>query len=205
MLKRIRVLIPYRIKKCILNTLYFFTTKITTPRMVWGYSNPTSKIQCPNTRVSNTVIFNHQEKITLNDNVYVGHFSILDGTGGLIIEEGVQLAGWNGIYTHSSHISIRLYGKHYQDVSEDKKIGYIIKPVTIGKYAFIGAGAIVLPGVSVGKGSLVAAGSIVKNNVDAFQIVSGNPAVAVGSTKKIDAEYLLDPIVREWYEEWQLN
>jgi len=172
--------------------------------MIWGYEDSNGAWR-ERTRVSDTVYFNHPEKVSIGSNVFIGHFSILDGTGKLTIEEGVQLAGWNGVYTHSSHIAIRLYGKHYQDVSEESKKGYIVKPVNISRYAFIGAGAVILPGVSIGQGALVAAGSIVKRDVEDFQIVAGTPAIHIGTTKTIDAEYLKDPIIKSWYEEWHKN
>lgn len=50
------------------------------------------------------------------------------------------------------------------------------QPVVIRKKAFIGAGAILLPGVEVGEGAVVAAGSIVTKSVEPYQTVAGNPA-----------------------------
>lgn len=51
--------------------------------------------------------------------------------------------------------------------------------VTIGRGAFVGAGALILPGVSVGEGAVVAAGSVVTKSVPAFTMVQGNPASPV--------------------------
>ena len=174
------------------------------PKMLYGYSDSAGGWQA-RTRISDTVSLYRRENIHISDNVYIGHFCVLDGTNELVIEEGVQLAGWNGIYTHSSHIAIRLYGGHYQDIPESKKIGYRMGNVSIGRYSFVGAGAKVFSGVSIGKGALVAANSVVTRTVEDFQIVSGNPAVVTGDTRKLDAKYLKDPQLREWYEEWQKN
>ena len=176
--------------------------RIKTPRMISGYMDSSGEWR-PKTRISDTAFFYHQENIKIGNNVFVGHYTIIDGTGGLEIGEGTQLAAWAGIFTHSSHIAIRIYGKHYQDVPESEKQGYAIKNVTIGKYVFIGARALVLPGVSIGDGALVAAGSIVRKDVNAFDIVSGNPAEVVGDTRKVDKPYLEDPKIKSWYEEWQ--
>lgn len=49
-------------------------------------------------------------------------------------------------------------------------------PVVIDDYVWLGARAMILPGVILGKGSVAAAGSVVTRNVDAFTIVGGNPA-----------------------------
>jgi len=51
-----------------------------------------------------------------------------------------------------------------------------IQRVTIGHDAWIGHGAIILPGINVGNGSVVAAGSVVTKDVAPYSIVAGNPA-----------------------------
>jgi maltose O-acetyltransferase len=49
-------------------------------------------------------------------------------------------------------------------------------PVSIGSGAWLGARAIILPGVSVGDGAVVAAGAVVNRAVPADQLVAGIPA-----------------------------
>jgi len=49
-------------------------------------------------------------------------------------------------------------------------------PITIEEDAWIGAGAIILPGVTIGSGAIVGAGSVVTKNVDPYVIVAGAPA-----------------------------
>ena len=50
------------------------------------------------------------------------------------------------------------------------------KPVHIGRRAWIGAGAAILPGVTVGENAVVGAGSVVTHDVEPNTIVAGNPA-----------------------------
>ena len=50
-------------------------------------------------------------------------------------------------------------------------------PVMIGDNVWIGAGAIILPGVIIGDNSVVAAGAVVTKSVMQGTLVAGNPAV----------------------------
>ena len=50
------------------------------------------------------------------------------------------------------------------------------KKVTIGDNVWIGANALIMPGITVGQGSVIAAGAIVTKDVPDFAIVGGNPA-----------------------------
>jgi acetyltransferase-like isoleucine patch superfamily enzyme len=54
-----------------------------------------------------------------------------------------------------------------------------VQGVTIERDAFVGAGALILPGVVIGEGAVVAAGSVVTRSVAPFTMVQGNPAVPV--------------------------
>jgi acetyltransferase-like isoleucine patch superfamily enzyme len=50
------------------------------------------------------------------------------------------------------------------------------KPINIGRNVWIGFDSCILPGVSIGEGSIVGARSVVKDDVEPFTIVAGNPA-----------------------------
>jgi len=201
-IKGLKKITPNPAKRFVRAKLNHLIGTIKAPRMVWGYRDSTG-VWRPRTRISDTVFMYHPERIRIRDNVFVWHYTILDGTGELEIGEGSQIGAWVGIFTHSSHIAIRIYGNHYQEVPEQQKKGYPVSSVKIGKYVFIGAGAKILPGVTIGNGALVAAGSIVSKDVGEFEIVSGNPAEVIGDTKRLDKRYLKYPQLMEWYNEWQ--
>ncbi len=52
--------------------------------------------------------------------------------------------------------------------------------IDIGADAFVGACAIVLPGITIGEGAVVGAGSVVTKDVEPWTIVAGNPAKPIG-------------------------
>lgn len=56
------------------------------------------------------------------------------------------------------------------------KIINLALPITIEDKAWIGAGAIIMPGITIGEGAMVAAGSVVTRDVAPGTVVAGNPA-----------------------------
>jgi len=62
----------------------------------------------------------------------------------------------------------------------DPSLQLVTKPITIGKNSFIGARAMILPGVCIGDQAIVGAMSLVSKDVPDHQIVAGNPAKKIG-------------------------
>jgi maltose O-acetyltransferase len=52
----------------------------------------------------------------------------------------------------------------------------IAKPIVIEDKAWLGGGAILLPGVTIGRNAVVGAGAVVSRDVPANTVVAGNPA-----------------------------
>lgn len=63
------------------------------------------------------------------------------------------------------------------------RLPLMIGDILIDKNVFIGAKAIILPGVSLGEGSVVGAGSVVTKDVKPWEIVAGNPAKFIKKRK----------------------
>lgn len=170
------------------------------PRMVWGWWDPLDGFR-RDTRVSNHCVIFEPQRLRLGDHVFVGHFSVLDASHGLTIEEGCQIGFFTGLFTHSSHVAIRLYGRDY--ARQVQKQAYFTAAVHVGAFSFIGAHAIVLPGSRIGKGSLVAAYSQVDGEFPDFAVLAGQPAKVVGDTRKLDQHWLTKhPELRASYEAW---
>jgi acetyltransferase-like isoleucine patch superfamily enzyme len=58
---------------------------------------------------------------------------------------------------------------------------HLASSIMVESRVWIGANALVLPGVTLGRGSVVAAGAVVTNDVAAGHIVAGVPARVVGT------------------------
>lgn len=56
-----------------------------------------------------------------------------------------------------------------------------VAPVVLRRGCYVGAGALVLPGVTVGERAVVAAGAVVTRDVAPGTIVAGSPARAIGT------------------------
>jgi galactoside O-acetyltransferase len=61
--------------------------------------------------------------------------------------------------------------------------------VRIGKNCWIGAGALVMPGVTIGEGSVIGAGSVVTRDVPANVVAVGNPCRVLRPVGERDRQF----------------
>jgi acetyltransferase-like isoleucine patch superfamily enzyme len=156
------------------------------PFMVYGYYDVESRSFRKYTRISSSVSIMNRKALSIGDDVWVWHHSILDATEGLVIEKGCQIGAWVGIFTHGSESAIRLLGEQFVHIPNLERGGYTRGAVKIGAFTFIGAGSVVLPGVTIGKGCLVGTGALVTRDVPDYSIVVGAPAKIKGTTIDLD-------------------
>lgn len=62
-------------------------------------------------------------------------------------------------------------------------------PVVIGKNCWIGAGAVIVPGVTIGDNTVIGAGSIVTRDIPANVVAVGNPCRVLREISGHDREY----------------
>jgi galactoside O-acetyltransferase len=79
-----------------------------------------------------------------------------------LIGPGVVFRTANHNY-HDRNTLIRLQGHSSADIIVEKDV-------------WIGANAVILPGVTIGRGSVVGAGAVVTRNVESYSVVAGVPA-----------------------------
>lgn len=169
------------------------------PFMIYGYYNKVQKKFCKLTRISSSAVLIEKINLDIDDNAWVWHYTILDASNGIKIGRGCQIGAWVGIFSHSSHIAIRLLGEKYIEIDKTQRTGYQRGPVEIGEYTFIGAHSIILPDVKIGKGCIVGAKSMVTKSFPDYSIVSGNPAEVIGDTRTLDRKFLKNAEVQKTY------
>lgn len=62
-------------------------------------------------------------------------------------------------------------------------------PIHIGKNCWLGAGAIVLPGVTIGENTVIGAGSVVTKDIPANVVAAGNPCRVMREINDHDKQY----------------
>lgn len=107
------------------------------------------------------------EKVRLGHHVGVGYNSILNGRGGIVLEN-FALLGDNNVLATSSH---PVEGVHFHNFWEE--------PITIRENAWLGANVVVLPSVTIGENSVVGAGAVVTEDIPPNSVAVGVPARVV--------------------------
>jgi len=132
------------------------------------------------------------EQISIGDHVRIDDFCLLSGK--IEIGSFIHISAYTALY---ARYGIKL--EDYTTVSarvmifsqnDDYSGSYMTNPmipdklrnvsggqVTIEKYAIVGAGSIILPGVTLHEGAAVGAMSLVNKDIEAWSIYAGVPAV----------------------------
>ncbi len=110
------------------------------------------------------------DRIKIGDNVFINSNSLLMARGGITIEDDVMFAA-----------NVQLLSNNHDEY--DRQV-LTCKPIHIKKGAWIGAGASILPGVTIGKYAIVGAGAIVTKDVGDYEVAVGIPAKVVKTLDK---------------------
>lgn len=133
-------------------------------------------------------------KITIGKKTYIGNSTFISRSS-IDIGNNVTIAWGSTIYDHDSHsLDYLERRKDIADELADirKGVSFIenknwdvvnTKPIKICDDAWIGMNCIILKGVTIGEGAIVGAGSVVTKDVPAWSVVAGNPAKVVKHLK----------------------
>lgn len=129
-------------------------------------------------------------EIIIGNNVFIGGSQLICRSK-IVIEDYVFIAWGCTIYDHDSHsmdYRERQNDIHQQiddlrnnrDFIESKNWSVVKSaPITICKNAWIGMNCLILKGVTIGEGAIVGAGSVVTRSVSPWTVVGGNPAKVI--------------------------
>jgi acetyltransferase-like isoleucine patch superfamily enzyme len=129
---------------------------------------------------SDIVLETANARLSIGNNVYMGGNSLVDVVESVVVEDDVMIS-YQCLISDSDHHSIALSSR-LRDCRDWKErrfhdwAGTVTSPVRICRGVWIGARVIVLKGVTIGIGAVVGAGAVVTKDVPPWAVVAGNPA-----------------------------
>ena len=117
-------------------------------------------------RILTPFICDFGNRVKFGKGVFLNHSAILSASGGIEFEDGVMVAPGVRIATINHDLNNRhtiyTYGK-----------------VTIKKNAWLGMNVTICPGVTIGRYAVVGAGAVVTKDVPDYAVVAGVPAKVI--------------------------
>lgn len=119
-------------------------------------------------RLNKHCIFTNPHKIFIGNRVFINAGCYFESQANITLMDDV-IIGYGATILTTNH--------RFQD----KKMsiwnqGVICEPVVIENDVWIGARAIILPGIRIGKGAVIGAGAVVTKDVSPYTVVAGVPA-----------------------------
>lgn len=117
-------------------------------------------------RILTPFICDFGNRVTFGKDVFINHSAILSASGGIEFEDGCMAAPVLRIATIN------------HDMNERHTI-YTYGKVTVKQNAWIGMNVTICPGVTIGKYAVVGAGAVVTKDVLDYAVVAGVPAKVI--------------------------
>ena len=149
-----------------------------------------------NTMLGCSIIFESDEgKVIIGSNTFINGGTSLISRNSINIGNNVTIAWGCMVYDHNSHsLDYKERQKDIKKQNYDYRNGrnFIYskdwsvvksKPIIIEDNAWIGFDSVILAGVTIGEGAVVGARSVVRQNVEPWTVVAGNPAVVIKRLK----------------------
>lgn len=105
--------------------------------------------------------------------VHIAPFSLISGSGELLMEDFTCLSGGVRLYTGNEDYSGQCMTNSAVPAPYRQPIRSFVH---IRKHAIVGANSVILPGVTIGEGAVVGANSLVKHSCEPWTVYVGSPA-----------------------------
>lgn len=131
-------------------------------------------------------VYPYGDGITIGNDCYIGVNSVVRSGSRITIGNSVLIAHNVTIIDSDSHeIDAIERDKSFKNLilnGHPPQAGMVLTaPIKIEDHVWISYNACILKGVTIGKGAIVGAGSVVTKNVPAWTLVAGNPAKVIKS------------------------
>ncbi|MBX2906690.1 MAG: acyltransferase [Taibaiella sp.] len=126
----------------------------------------------------------------------IHHTSTIHSPGRIVRGKGVYPGDSPGVYINAANgvelgdytnigPNVGIVSANHDFVNNDKHVQE--PPVRIGKFCWMGMGAVILPGVTLGDFTIVGAGAIVTRSFDeGYCVVAGNPARIIKQLDRVE-------------------
>ena len=126
------------------------------------------------------LVFSHGGDISIGEWCYIGEGARVWSSGSIHIGDRVLISHNVNIFDSLTHpLNARMRHAQFKAIMQSghpRSIDLGERPVSVGNDVWIGANACVLRGVTIGEGAIVGAGAVVTHDVPPFTLVAGNPA-----------------------------
>lgn len=134
------------------------------------------------------VVMGHGGAIHIGESCFVGEGARIWSADSIHIGDRVLISHGVNIHDHNSHsLSAGLRHEHFNQIFSSGHPSSLedvaSEPILIDDDAWIGFNATILKGVTIGRGAVIGAASLVTGDVPAFTVVVGNPARVVGRAR----------------------
>lgn len=174
--------------KDFISGLYHFIIDI----IMWLPCHPLRRLACrllmkrfdASSAIYRNVDLRSPYRIVVGAHTNINKRCVIDGRGGVIIGNNVDIAQETNIWTEQHDYNSPTYKS-------------VCKEVVIEDYVWLASRVTVLPGVHIGRGAVVASGAVVTKDVPPLAIVAGVPAKIIGYRKEEALQYHLGD--RAWF------
>ncbi len=124
----------------------------------------------------------------IGENVWIGAFTVIDGSGGLKIGRGTTISCGAQVYTHSAV---------HRNISERENRNIEHKPVEIGEYSHIGPNSTILMWAIIGHHCIIGAGAVVLADtvIPPYSIAAGVPAKVI---KRVPESFVPSRLLQDY-------
>jgi acetyltransferase-like isoleucine patch superfamily enzyme len=116
----------------------------------------------------------HYSNLQVGSDCYFGREVFLDLADKIIVEDKVTISMRVMLLTHTHAGKSPLSESHLTPS---------YSPILLKQGCYLGAGAIILPGITIGEEAIVGAGAVVTRDVPAYVVVAGSPARTIKTDK----------------------